>query len=867
MFRIQAFFFLIGVLIVALSGRAEPTEPSLAYYLPETVDYDPAVPTPGEFYGFEPGEWHLRNDQIVAYLQLLEGISERMQLVEFGRTHEYKPLLLLQVSSPENLARQEEIRAARSKVRGGQKLSASDPEPLIVWLAYSVHGNEPSGANSVPLLAYHLAAARGEGIEKLLENTVILIEPVVNPDGLDRFAIWANSHRGKRLVSDRNHREHQEGWPSGRTNHYLFDLNRDWLPLVHPESRGRLEHFHAWHPHLLGDFHEMGPTRTYFFQPGVPSRNNPLTPETNYELTARVAEINAKALDAIGSLYYTKETFDDFYVGKASTYPDLNGSVGILFEQASSRGHVQDGVHGPITFPFGIRNQLRASLGMLEAAVTMGEDFKAYSQNFFDTAMEEAKELETQAYIVEALDDPVRNTEFLDLLLRHQIRVYELGESLEVDGQEFEAGRDFIVPLQQPQMRLIRSLFERQTAFEENVFYDISTWVLPPAYNLEYADLEAAAYRSSLLGSRIEEAQVPVFGIEGESSYGYVFDWKSFEAPKVLQRILEAGLLAEVATRSFALDVNGPDFAPGTIFVPVSVQGKTSEEVFQILEEASAGTSVKIVPVTTGLTPAGINLGSPSLVPIEERKVLLSIGDGVTIGSAGTIWHLLDQRMEMKVSLVEDYQLRRVDLNDYNVIVLTSGSHWRMTSATIRSLKDWVRAGGTLITMQRAAEWAVSKDLVNAEFLTKKATTKVERIPYADADATERLKRISGAILSAHVDSTHPLGFGFEKESVALFRQGTVFMKPSKNPYTTPVLYHEEPVVSGYVSDENRELLAESAAVIAQSYGSGVVFLFADDPAFRGYWLGSSRLFLNALFFGSAVQNISVGEEEAVEME
>lgn len=865
MLRTASALLLCFTLLTALGGAETPSH---QYYLPGEVEYDPAIPTPGAFFGFEPGEWHLRHDQIVAYLREVAAASERMSLVEYGRSHEQKPLHLLKISHPDNLARAGEIQAARQRALWPEKQDGGAREeetPLVVWLGYSIHGNEPSGANAVPLLAYHLTAAGGPEIEQLLRETVILVDPVLNPDGLDRFAHWANTHRGRQLTADRNHREHQEAWPGARTNHYWFDLNRDWLPLVHPESRARMEKFHQWRPHLLGDFHEMGTDRTYFFQPGVPSRNNPLTPMDNYDLTKRISEYNARALDQVGSLYYTRETFDDFYVGKGSTYPDLNGAVGILFEQASSRGHLQESAHGPLAFPFTIRNQLIASLGTLEGAVALSGELKDYARWFYDSVAEEAEASPVQAYAVAASADPVRNAAFLDLLRSHQIRVHRLTRDVEINGKTYRRGEDFIVPLRQPQFRLIQSLFERRSSFEENVFYDVSTWVLPPAFNLAYGEIGQADFQSALLGEAAEAVEDGSGTVVGRGDYGYAFGWESFDAARALNHLLKNGLKAKVGTLPFVASTpDGPQaFSRGSIFVPLAVQTEPPDEVFRLMGEAAASATVEIHPVTTGLALEGVDLGSPGFSVIEEREVLVAIGDGISSGAAGEIWHLLDQRVEMAVSLVEASRLNRLDLTRYEVVVLPDGSYSAINDSGIESLERWVRRGGTLIAFQRAARWAASKKLAKADFVESGDGEDEERqrLRYGDADSIERLKRISGAIFSAQVDSTHPLGFGFEEESVQLFRQGTLFMKPSKNPYGTPVLYDDEPLVSGYISDENLEKLAASAAVVAEPLGSGQVILFADNVNFRGYWLGSSRLFLNAVFLGSAVRDVGSEEE------
>ncbi|MEM7356816.1 MAG: M14 family zinc carboxypeptidase, partial [Acidobacteriota bacterium] len=364
----------------------------MADYLPTDVRFDPAIPTPSSVLGFEVGEWHVRHDQLVAYMHRIAESSDRVRIETTGRTHEGRQLLILTVSDPANLERLEVLRQAH--------LQLSDPTttdtletadmPVVVNLGYSVHGNEASGSNASLLTAYFLAAAQGEWIERLLRESIVLIDPSLNPDGLARFAGWANMHRGRVLVADPEHREHREGWPNGRTNHYWFDLNRDWLLAQHPETWARLEQFHRWRPNVLIDGHEMGSEQTYFFQPGVPIRKNPLTPERNVTLTGEIAQYHAEALDAIGSLYYSEETFDDFYYGKGSTYPDIHGAIGILFEQASVRGHLRQTPHGEISFPFAIHNQFQTTLSTLRAALDKRRELLDYQRDFYTSAYRRA---------------------------------------------------------------------------------------------------------------------------------------------------------------------------------------------------------------------------------------------------------------------------------------------------------------------------------------------------------------------------------------------------------------------------------------------------------------------------------------------
>ena len=375
---------LLLVLFTSITLQAQKNQLSLDYYLPEDVTYNTAIPTPEDVLGYVPGTWHVSHDKLVSYMKVLAKASDRIHIEQQGLTYEDRPLLLLTITSPENNNRLEAIRQDHLALTetASERLNTNEL-PVVVYQGFSIHGNEPSGSNAALVAAYYLAAAQGPKINELLKHTVILFDPSLNPDGLQRFAYWANTNKSKHINTDPQDREYDEVWPGGRTNHYWFDMNRDWLPVQLPESRARIATFHKWHPNILTDHHEMGSNSSFFFQPGIPSRTHPLTPALNQELTKNIGNYHAKALDNIGSLYYTEEDYDDFYYGKGSTFPDINGSIGILFEQASSRGHAQETDNGVLTFPFTIRNQFTAALSTLDAAVGMRTELLDYQRDFY----------------------------------------------------------------------------------------------------------------------------------------------------------------------------------------------------------------------------------------------------------------------------------------------------------------------------------------------------------------------------------------------------------------------------------------------------------------------------------------------------
>ncbi|RMF32689.1 MAG: zinc carboxypeptidase, partial [Bacteroidetes bacterium] len=558
-------------------------------------------------------EWHLSHDKLVGYMQALAQASDRVVLQEYARTYEGRPLLVLLITSPENHRNLETIQA--------EHLALTDPErspkldlstmPAVVYQGFSIHGNEPSGANAAPLVAYHLAAGQSDEVRRLLDEVVILLDPSFNPDGLQRFSTWANMHKSKNLVSDVQSREFDEVWPRGRTNHYWFDLNRDWLPSQHPESQGRLRIFHHWKPNILTDHHEMGSDRTFFFQPGIPSRTNPITPPENQTLTARIGTYHAAALDQIGSLYYSEESYDDFYYGKGSSYPDVNGGIGILFEQASSRGHLRDTDHGPMSFAFTIRNQVRTALSTLQAAREMRTDLLDYQRRFFLTAREAAAKHAVQAYVFSEPEDPARVVRFIELLQRHDIEVYHLGEPWQGPSGSYTPADAYIVPMQQPQFRLIRGIFERQTEFRDSLFYDVSTWTLPLAFDLQHDPVPKSAFRPEMLGEAITNppALLPRSNLS-PARYAYLIDWRDYHAPAVLHALLKEELRCKVATQAFTQD--GASYPPGTLLLPLQNQPLDPASIHALLGSLAERYAVRVHAVGTGQSDRGVDLGSPT---------------------------------------------------------------------------------------------------------------------------------------------------------------------------------------------------------------------------------------------------------------
>ncbi|MEM8933263.1 MAG: M14 metallopeptidase family protein, partial [Acidobacteriota bacterium] len=706
--------------LVTAPSVASPSAPSaadveLAYYLPEGVDYDPDVPKPSEVLGFEVGEYHVRHGLLVDAMRAFAEASDRVTVETIGTTHERRPLIMLTITSAANHERLEAIREQHLQLSDGDTDAPDlDAMPVVVNLGYSVHGNEPSGANAALAVAYHLAAARDEWTRELLDNAVILLDPCLNPDGLARFAHWANMHRGRVPVADAQHREHREGFPNGRTNHYWFDLNRDWLLAQHPESRARLERFHAWRPNVLTDFHEMGTNSTYFFQPGVPSRKNPLTPSRNVELTQRFAEEHGRALDRIGSLYYTQETFDDFYYGKGSTYPDIHGSVGILFEQASSRGHVQESDRAPggeLTFPFSVRNQVTTSFSTLRAALIHRRELLDYQRAFYRAALEEGRRDGRRGFLFGDAADPARTHELLSILRHHEIEVRELQQAVEIGDQRFEAGQAFVVPLAQRQARLVRALFETATEFDDSIFYDVSTWTLPLAFGVPFAAL-GETVSAEVMGNAIDEVRLPIGSVGPDGAVAYAFEWHGYYAPRALGRLLDAGVVVHVSKDPFGAETGSASgrathrFDRGTVVIPSGLQALQAAELRDLLATVAREDGIVVHALAGGLTPEGPDLGSPEMRPIETPRIALLVGRGISTYEAGQAWHLLDHRFHLSTTLLDVDGFGRADLDRYSHLILVDGAQNRLRERERNAIRRWLRDGGTVIGVRGAAEWA-----------------------------------------------------------------------------------------------------------------------------------------------------------------
>ncbi|MDR0891032.1 MAG: peptidase M14 [Mediterranea sp.] len=851
-------------LLLSLGGAKVAAQPQVApypydihYFLPQGDDrFDPKIPLPKEVLGFEVGQQHVDWNNVLMYMRALDSASDRVSIQTFGQTNEYRPFIQVTITSPANQKNLEAIRQQHLQLTDLQESGKLDTGkmPLIVNYMYSIHGNEPSGTNSSLAMAYYLTALQGAEADSLLDNLVVVLTPGQNPDGLNRFASWVNSARSHPDVADYpDSREFTEPWPSSRTNHYWADCNRDWLMVQQPEGQNALEMYFRWLPNVVVDFHEQGGDRSYYFSPGHPKRTSELMPQANQDFTSKLTHYAAKELDKIGTLYFSKEGYDDYYIGKGAAYGDIHGSVCILCEQLASRGHLRTTKnYGLMSFAETIRNQAFSGFGMLKGALALKAQLLDYQRGFYQTMSQEAGKAAVQGYLFNARGNRANAFQFLQVLKRHRVEVYRLSKQQSVNGKTYRPDDSYVIPCDQKYYKTVRTLMEDVTHFEDSTFYDISTWTFPHAFNLQYTPLKATA---GLLGERVDEPAFPrgeIIG--GQSEVGYLFENTEFYAPKIIYELLRQGLIVKVSNKPFTYPSPQGDvpFHYGTILVPAQYQCLPPSEVYALVKQLSEECGVRTYAASQGLM-ADHDLGGPQFKPLTLPRVAIIVGRGMGVPDSGEAWMLLGKRLQMPPVLIECSRLPLADLSQFNTIILNNGVPTTPLSAkTVAKLRGWVEAGGTLIATGKAYRWTNDAKLTHIETVPTLRVDSARYLPYEALANAHYGDSVDGVILQCRLDKTNPLAWGYDQDRIALFRNSALTFKATKDPYASPISYLKMPdlYLSGCISEGNLKRMAGQPAVIVQQAAKGRVIVFADDLNFRSYWYGTSKLFLNAIFFG-----------------
>lgn len=816
------------------------------------------IPAPQEVLGYSLGERFTDHAHILQYLDALDAASDRVSRIDYGTTAEGRALRLYVVSSPQNLAELEELRRRNLRLADPgnlpQKLleDLRRTQPAMVWLAFGVHGNESSSSEAALGVAYTLAAAPPQSeLGKSLDEMVVLIDPVVNPDGRDRYVAFYRSVAGQRPDADPRSLEHREPWPGGRSNHYLIDLNRDWAWLSQRETRARVAAYRLWEPHVYVDFHEMGVEQSYFFPPAA-EPIHPLLEGNALEWMEIFGRANAEAFDKNGWLFFNHEEFDLFFPGYGDTYPTLRGAIGMTYEaggggRAGLRSELRNGEIK--TLSDRIARHYTTALATLRTA---GERRRDLVRDFADRRAERGI---VRTYLwSDALPEA---RELAALLDAHGIVVRQLGQGQQVkvhtvmSGAEVERGfraGTFAASTEQPLGRLLRALFDAEPILDDGLvaaqteriglgldaeFYDSTAWSLPLALNLETWVHEGQL--SGLRDSAPREAT-----LTGEGGAAFLLPPQGLATYRAVFRLAEQGLRWRFASES----IEGDAGTRGSFFLPR--QGNPLDLEARIVR-ASRELEVDFERLTSSWQDEGPSLGSSKMVPVRQPRIALIAGAGVDANSHGFLWHLFDQDLEAPVSRFELSQLSDDLMADLDVVVLPDGDYGRsLDEPTARRLESWMRAGGTLI----AIGGAVSN--LQDRGLTKVKSVKVPDTPVDDKDnpgskKLEMAPPLPGAILATEWVGRHALAAGLPAPPPVVFH-GDMILEATGDPRVDVLrVRRQEPVLAGVVWPDSLPRLSGSLLVSREGVGRGRVVLFSQDPYFRLFWRGTTPIFLNAV--------------------
>lgn len=826
------------------------------------VSYNASITSPAEYLGYELGEEYTFHHQVMGYLEVLASESERMTLHNYGRTYEGRTLKYAVITSSGNQGRVDEIRDANHKLAFEPDTELSEEMPVVVWMSYNVHGNEASSSEAAMQTAYYLAAAENAETTDWLENSVVIVDPMMNPDGRDRYVYWYKSSQAAVLNTDASDLEHDEIWPGGRTNHYWFDLNRDWVWLVHPESQGRIEAYQQWMPQVHIDFHEQGYNNNYFTMPGTTPRNHELPDE--YDYWANEFGLGAiQEFDKAQVNFETRERFDFFYPGYGSSYPSIMGGIGMLAEQGGhSRGgravETNDGY--VLTLRQRIFDHYKNGLSIVRTSAENRNELLSY---FKAARSQQAQKGNTKAYILP--DNPDDYTYgVVSLMMKHGVEVERAEEDFSIrdaysywdgkaENRNFKTG-DFIIKTNQPAHLFINTLMRRQLEFRDSVMYDMSTWSVPLAYNLDAAWTE----RNLNVDTRVlRNMPFQPSGLMADApGYAYVIDWKQRNAPKALAELWNMGYKVRSAEKGFTK--GDESFSRGSLIILTGRNKERESSIHTDMAALADEAGVIIRSFNTGRMDSGSDLGSVNNVPLEEPKVALMVDSPFNSYTAGQLWFLFDQWTEFGISRIRTDALGSLNLYDYDVILMPgswSGLGSALSESEINNLKQWVRNGGVLIGTEGSAAW-LTKDrsgITGVSLFDEEEDDTAGIDPeaytlYKDRSDTSGLKRIPGTAFKARIDNSHPLAFGMP-ETLYSLRFDDDVIHPETGFQTVGYFMKDadDVLASGYSNRENLEKAAGKAFAAVQNMGRGKVVMILDNTQYRMFWVGPSRMIQNAV--------------------
>ncbi|MCR9228067.1 MAG: M14 family metallopeptidase [Flavobacteriaceae bacterium] len=791
--------------------------------------------SPSEFLGYELGTQFTRHHEVVDYYEYLaEAAADRVQLTVYGKTNERRPLILAHVSSAENIANLETIRQEHLKGTEGTGNSSK----AIVWLSYNVHGNESVSTEASMKTIYELLTKKSS----YLENTVVIIDPCINPDGRDRYSNWYNQYKNTPYQVDPNSKEHHEGWWSGRSNHYMFDLNRDWAWLTQIESQQRLKKFNQWLPHVHVDFHEQGVNSPYYFAPAAEPYHEVIT-EFQRDFQVTLGRNHAKYFDANNWFYFTKEVFDLLYPSYGDTYPIYNGAIGMTYEQGGSGQAglgIVTAIGDTLTLKDRIAHHFTTGLSTVEVSSQnvekLNQEFRKFHQN---------KDFKYKSYVLKGDRDKLNALK--SLLDKHNIVYGDLSNG-SYKGHSYGSGSNgnlsinkdgMVVSTDQPKGTLVKVLFEPNAKLSDSLTYDITAWSLPYAYGLD-----AVASTSPVASQNVQ--QTTASANIGSGSYAYLTDWNSMDDARFLAALLREGIRVRKADHPFTIE--GKSFERGTLIITKG-DNENKEDFISTLQTIATKFKKDITSTATGFVDSGKDFGSSSIQMITKPKIAVLSGGPTSTLRFGEVWHFFEQQLHYPLTVIDDEYAGRVDLNQYDILVLPDGRYGNyFNEEELTELKSWVRKGGKIIAMGGSID---ALDGEKGFGIQKKKSEEKENDentpqPYKDWER-ERIKgAITGAIFKTKVDNTNPLAYGYGTDYFSL-KLGSSAYEYLGNGNAVYLEQNTKPF-SGFAGVEARKRISGSLIFGIENHGRGQVIYMVDNPLFRGFWENGKLFFANALF-------------------
>lgn len=816
---------------------------------------------PSQFLGYEPGDRFTRHHRIVEYFEHVAAVSPHIKLNYYGESYEHRPLLVAIIVHPDQKDNLEQIRTDNLRRAGLLKGKPSTDKTAIVWLSYNVHGNEANSSEASLKTIYDFADLNNKNTQDWLKNTVVIIDPCINPDGRDRYTNWFNQVGN--LITDANpqSREHMEPWPGGRTNHYYFDLNRDWAWQTQIESSQRMKLYNSWLPHVHVDFHEQGYNNPYYFAPAVEPFHEVIT-DWQREFQTTIGQNNAKYFDQNNWLYFTGEIFDLLYPSYGDTYPTYNGAIGMTYEQAGgSRGglavETDDG--DTLTLKERLTHHYTTSLSTVEITSKHAEKVVEEFEKFFETAQKNPPGL-YKAYVVRETNNPDKLKDLMAWLDAQDIRYGNPTFQRRTLGFNYLSGetgsfklnkRDLVISAYQPKSVLVQVLFEPKTALSDTMTYDITAWAVPYLYGLD-----AYAVKSKIPIKPVGKSGGRIKKIEGHP-YAYLLPWKGIQDLRFLSDLLKENFLVRFAERSFQL--KDTTYDPGTLIITRKGNDKMGERFDKLVQKIARKHNRQIQPAYTGMVNKGRDFGSAYVNVLKAPKIAILSGDGVYGNAFGEVWHFFERQIGYPVTILGTDYFNHVALHKYDVLILPAGGYGFLTDENIEDIQRWVKAGGRLVLMGNSLNKFADKEgfglTAYATEDAKKAAKKkaqdrklAERLrSYGDRERDALSSTIRGSIVKVDLDNSHPLAFGYGETYFSLNLDGKRYTYLPKG-WNVGVVKDSTALVSGFAGYKAQENFRESLALGVEDLGRGQVIYLADNLLFRGYWHNGKLLFGNAVF-------------------